>query len=238
MDKELQKINNFFKDLRFDEPTHKYTVGKEPLKSSVSKLVKLFVKDTDFGQIASSIDKRDKLPMGTTSMRWDLNSKISLAIGTSAHYFGEMYAFHRNLVPVNGYEEGMAQFWKDLPPHIVPATMELRMYHKDHKFAGTGDILLYNTLTGRYIIADYKTNKDLYKNFKGTTMTGIFSHLLDMPFNHYQLQLSFYQLLFEQTGYEVEGRIVIWVKPDGSYEMFDTEDYTKELKDYLKNNKV
>ena len=76
------------------------------------------------------------------------------------------------------------------------------------------------------------------KNFKGKKMLSLFDDLLDMPLNHYQLQLSFYQILFEQIGLKVEGRKIIWLKPDGEYDMYDTEDYTGILKEYLKHNKV
>lgn len=232
------KIIRFFNKLEFDEPTHIYSIAGKRIKSSVSKLVKIFVKQTDFSEIAEAIDKRDGLEKGTTSLIWDLNSKVSLAIGTAAHYFGELYAFHRVLKPSNKYEEAIVKFWNDLPEHIVPVEMELKMYHKDYMFAGTGDILLYNTITGKYIIGDYKTNKDLFKNHKKQKMLGVFKDLLDMPLNHYQLQLSFYQLLFEQTGLSVESRKIVWIKPDGTYEMYDTCDYTGELKNYLKENKV
>ena len=232
------KIIGFFKDLEFDEPKHIYSVKGKRIKSSVSKLVKLFVKKTNFNDIATSIDKRDGLPKGTTSLMWSLNSKVSLAIGTAAHYFGEMYSFNRNLKPSNGYERAMVKFWDDLPEHIIPVEMELKMYHKDYLFAGTGDILLYNTKTGYYIIGDYKTNKDLFKNHKEQRMTKEFSHLLDMPISHYQLQLSFYQILLEQVGVKVESRKIIWVKPTGEYDMYDMDDCTDTLKEYLKNNKV
>lgn len=232
------KITGFFKELEFDEPNHIYSVKGERIKSSVSTLVKLFVKSTDFDNIATSIDKRDSLPKGTTSLIWDLNSKVSLAIGTAAHFFGELYCFNKILKPTNGYERAIVKFWDDLPEHIVPVVMELKMYHKNYLFAGTGDILLYNTISGQYIIGDYKTNKDLFKNFKETKMLAPFDNLLDMPINHYQLQLSFYQILFEQTGLTVESRKVVWIKPDGTYDMYDTEDYTHLLKKYLKQNKV
>jgi hypothetical protein len=238
MEKETKRILKFFSKLEFNEPKHLYSVEGKKINSSVSKLVKLFVKTANFNDIATSIDKRDKLPEGTTSTQWSLNSKVSLAIGTAAHFFGEMYAFNRILKPSNGYEEAVVKFWNDLPAHIVPVKMELQMYHKNYLFAGTGDILLYNTITGHYIIGDYKTNKDLFKNFQGQKMTTLFDNLLDMPLNHYQLQLSFYQILFEQIGLKVESRKVIWLKPSGEYEMYDTVDYTDTLKDYLKNNKV
>lgn len=232
------KILNFFNALEFDEPNHIYSIKGKRINSSVSKIIKNFVKKVNFNDIAISIDKRDNLPLGTTSTLWDLNSKVSLAIGTKTHFFGEMYVFNRKLKPTSKYEEAVVKFWQDLPDHIVPVEMELKMYHKDYLFAGTGDILLYNKNTGQYIIGDYKTNKDLFKNHKEQKMLGIFSNLLDMPLNHYQLQLSFYQILFEQIGLNVEGRKIIWLKPNGNYEMYDTDDYTDILKEYLKNNKV
>ena len=53
------KIIKFFKDLEFDEPKHIYSVKGKRINSSVSRLVKLFVKHTNFNTIAENIDKRD-----------------------------------------------------------------------------------------------------------------------------------------------------------------------------------
>jgi len=232
------KVLDFFKDLYFEEEKHKYFVSGTPIKSSVSKILKVFVEAVDFDLIAHFIDKRDKLTSGVTKKRWDLNSKISLAIGISSHYFGELYAFNKNIKPTSGYEEAVVKFWDSLPKHILPFEMELQMYHKEYMFAGTADILLYNTKTGKFILCDFKTNKDLFKNYKGKKMMGEFRDLPDTPLNHYQLQLSFYQILFEQTGFKVENRAVISLRPDGEFKMYSTEDYTKVLVEYLKNNKV
>ena len=46
-----------------------------------------------------------------------------------------------------------------------------------------------------------------------------------------------YQLLFEQCGFEVESRRIIWLKPNGVYENFKTEDLTQELLVELTRNK-
>jgi hypothetical protein len=233
---EKNQIIKFFSDLEFNEPLHEYSVKGEKLNFSVSKLYQNFTEKTDFDSIAKAIDKRDKLPDGFTKIYWDLNSQVSLAIGTKAHYFGETFVYNRNLKPTDGYEEAIVKFWKSLPKHIVPFCMELKMYHKKYKFAGTGDIILYNTKTKKFIVCDYKTNKNLFKNFKKKMMLSIFSHLLDMPISHYKLQLSFYQILFEQTGFEVEARKIIHLKSDGNYIMYDSDNYTLELKTYLENN--
>ena len=74
------------------------------------------------------------------------------------------------------------------------------MYHKEYLFGGTLDLLLYDTIQEGYIIGDYKTNKDLFKNYRGQTLKDEFSFLLQNSFNIYQLQLSLYQILLEQLS--------------------------------------
>ena len=111
------------------------------------------------------------------------------------------------------------------------------MYSEELGIAGTSDIILYNNKTGKFIIADYKTNEDLFKNFKGKKLLSPFNFLLENAYNKYQLQLSMYQLLFEQCGFEVESRRIIWLKPDGTYINYKTEDLTQELLVELTRNK-
>jgi len=238
MEKDTKRILKFFNELEFDEGKHLYTINGHKINSSVSKIIKNFVKPFNLNGISKGVAKKEGVSQDVILKRWKQAGKEACDKGTRVHLFGELYPFDRTLKPSDKYEEAVVKFWDDLPDHIVPVVMELRMYHKDYLFAGTGDILLYNKNTGHYIIGDYKTNKDLFKNFKGQRMLSLFDDLLDMPLNHYQLQLSFYQILFEQIGLKVESRKIIWLKPDGEYEMYDTEDYTGILKEYLKHNKV
>ena len=64
----------------------------------------------------------------------------------------------------------------------------------------------------------------------GKKMYDPFSNLLDSPYNHYQLQLSLYQLLLEEVGFEVENRHIVWLLPDGEYKIYQTRDFTSILK--------
>ena len=107
------------------------------------------------------------------------------------------------------------------------------MYSNSLGIAGTSDMVFYNTRTDKFKILDFKTNTDLFKNYKGKKMLKPFDNLLDNPYNKYQLQLSLYQILFEQTGYEIESRALVWIKPNGTYEVYKTEDYTKQLLNVL-----
>ena len=256
-----QKILEYFKDLTFNEEEHIYFVKGEKIKISVSGLIKRFekevdfvkkakekdennklikeiVRDVDFGFLAKGAGEDLKLPTKKTKEVWDTKAELACAKGTKVHLFGEVYPFNRNLKPQNKFEEAIVKFWNDIPDHIIPVIMELQMYHKEYMFAGTADILLYDTKSETYIIGDYKTNENLFRNFLGKTLKDVFSNLLNTSFNKYQLQLSFYQILFEQLGLKVSDRKLVWLLPTGEYEMYDTQDYTKELKEHLKYNPI
>jgi len=232
------QILEYFKGLEFYEDEHKYMYHSKPIKISVSGLIKHFYEPFDSYNISLRIAKRDGISQEEVLKGWDNEGKKGISKGNKAHLFGEVYPFNKHLEPNDKYDEAIIKFWNDLPSHIVPVIMELRMFHKEYMFAGTADILLYNTITKMFIIGDYKTNKDLFKNFKGKKMLGPFKDLLDSPFNHYQLQLSFYQILFEQCGLKVSSRKLIWLLSDGTYNMYDLEDYTKVLKEQLQILKI
>ena len=233
MVQEKTAISNFFSKLTFNEEFHKYYVNDTPLEYSASTLVKKFVKFVDYESIARKKDLTLGLPEGTHKIFWDNKALKATSSGDKAHFFGEIYAFHRNIVPTDPLENAIATFWRELPDYILPVFTELQMYHLNYMFGGTADIILYNTLTKKFIIGDYKTNEDLSKNFMGKTLLPPFEFLLENDLNKYQIQFSIYQILFEQTGFEVEKRVLIWLRPDGTYEKYFTEDYTQLIKNYL-----
>ena len=231
------KILDNFKGLEFVEEEHKYFYNSKPISISVSGLIKKFVKEFDAYKISGIIAQRDGLDQKDILQGWKDTAKEATDKGHSTHLFGEVYPFNREIKPTTNLEKAIVNFWNDLPPFVIPVMTEVKMFHKEYMFAGTADILLYNTLTDTFIIGDYKTNKDLFKNYKGQTMTGPFSTMLDCPFNKYQLQLSFYQILFEQTGLRVSSRKLIWLLPDGTYKLYDLDDHTRVLKEQLKTLK-
>jgi hypothetical protein len=226
----LAKIQNPFSNLTFEEKRHKYYVEGQPINKSVSALIGEFYEHFDAKQVAPYSAAKMGLTTEEVLAHWAAINQESRDRGHRVHNFGEVYQFNRNLKPSCPQEEAIVKFWQDVPEHILPLAAELRMYHFKHLFAGTADIILFDTKTQTYIIADYKTNKDLFKNYMGKTMIGPFSHLLDNPLNHYVIQLSYYQLLLEQVGVKVSRRVIIWLGLDGNYQLFDTEDVTDILK--------
>ena len=143
-------------------------------------------------------------------------------------------------------EEAAGKFYEDIPECIVPILAETKVYDEELGYSGTFDILFYYdaTLDGKnpeksgLIVMDWKTNKDLYKNFKGQKLLSPFDELLDMPLNLYKLQLSLYQSCINKVGLKVVARRILWLKPDGTYDKINLEDYVNVLREELKNKNL
>lgn len=232
MENTITDIKDYFKDLVFNEEKHIYTVEGRQLPS-VSKLIEKFTIKFDEHTVSLEVSERTGATQAEILAEWEATRIEACDRGHRVHLFGELYPFNRSLKPTCKQEEAVVKFWDSLPEHIVPVFVEIRMYHKILGFAGTSDILLYDKIRETFIIADYKTNKDLFKNFKKKTLLYPFNHLLDSPFNKYQIQLSLYQILFEQTGHKVSSRKIIWLLKTGDFLLYDTDDLTKPLTKYL-----
>lgn len=228
---QAEDILNFFRDLTFEPEAHIYHVNGVPTTGSVTDRIKRYYNPFDAKKKSLEISLRDDIPQEEVLASWNNAGEIARIKGNKAHLFGELYPFNRNLRPQSQYDVAIMKFWNDLPEYVIPVLTEARMYHLKYLYAGTADIILYNTETQKFIIGDYKTNKDLFKNFAGEKMLSPFNNLLNCPFNHYQLQLSYYQLLLQQIeNVEVSYRRIVWLLPNGEYRLFDTEDYTEILK--------
>jgi len=227
LNNKIQHVVSFFSDLQFDAEQHIYKHKERQLRS-VSSVIKSFVVPFDADRIAGYVAKSRGCDKEDVLQEWEDKKNAACDKGNRVHEFGENYK--KGDSPTDGHEAAVVAFWDSVPPHIVPFTMELKMFSKKLGVAGTADIILYNTLTGKFTIADYKTNIDLFKNYRGKKMLMPFNDMLDSPYSKYEVQLSFYQLLFEQCGFEVEDRIVIWLKPDGSFEKYRTSNLIDTIK--------
>ena len=141
--------------------------------------------------------------------------------------------------PTTPQERAIVQFWNDLPETFVPVLAETKAFNKTGTpYAGTFDILFYyvdekNPHKSGLVIFDYKTNEDLYKNFKGQKLLWPFNDMLDMSESYYTLQLSLYAIPLQNIGFEVIARRLIWVKPDGTYESIRIKDVSDRIREAL-----
>jgi hypothetical protein len=231
----IQKVRNdieaFFKDLVFQEEGHLYLLNGIALSVSVTTFIKKYVILFDREKRSFSTSKQLGITQDQIKKEWDEITNIACVGGSQTHFFAEEKMRGKKVKANTPKELAVEAFFKELPDHIIPFIYEMPLCHFKAKIAGTPDVLFYDTLTDTIFIGDYKTNKDIYKNFNGQMMLGPFCYLLDMPINHYILQLNMYQLFLQQIeGIKVSGRILIWLKEDGSYQLESLPDVTNILK--------
>ena len=194
--------------------------------------------------------------------QWREKSENACSHGTEVHEFGEscfyymtgqydkiLTGFKNRLTSDGGFEsiipeeDAVVKFYQDIPVCIIPILAETKVYDSDLGYAGTFDILLYYdaTLDGKnedesgLVIMDWKTNEDLFKNFKEKKLLPPFNGLLDMPLSIYKLQLSLYQICLENIGFKIVGRRILWLKNNSSYDKINLEKYTDILRKVLIN---
>lgn len=194
---------------------------------------------------------------------WKKISEDSCNHGSEIHEFGEsafyymtgqydkiLPAYKDRMTEDGGFkallpkEEAIVRFYEDIPVCIIPILAETKVFVEYDKsgYAGTFDILFYYDAelndkmleNSGLVIMDWKTNRDLYKNFKEQRLLNPFNGLLDMPLSLYKLQLSAYENALYKIGMNVVGRRILWLKPDGEYEKINLESYREQLDNELK----
>jgi len=238
-----QKISNYFKKLYFNEEQgHKYTLDDKIL-ISVSTILKSFIAPVDWNQKAHGTAYKKGVTVGQIKRNWAYERDISIVQGHRTHHFGELLGPNCR-EPETNQERAILKFWSNVDKNrYIRVAKEVRMYHKTLFFSGTCDFILYDTWTNTFVIGDYKTNKDLFKNYMNKKMLFPFDMLLDNPLSHYEIQLSLYEILLEQLQIPVSERWVIWLMNDGkcrekkmapaSYKVYKTPSHASALLNWL-----
>lgn len=249
--KEILKINKKlkkpFKDLSFQEDIHKYTIkGYEDREiKSVSGLVSYLYEPFDTIPESEKWGASRNLDPAIVRMAWEGEGDIANAHGTKVHLIGEEYVNHKFLGheycpnPIDKQSLGVIQFINDLPDYLIPVCTELQMYSEKYWYSGTCDGVLYNTRTNKFIIYDYKTNKSLTDTYPKPLLKHINpKHGLKQDnYGKYSAQFSFYQILMEEAGFEVQSRVLVWLNEDKPnkklYKTYKTLDLTDDLRYFL-----
>lgn len=229
--------------------THKY----KPTSSEqmAENCVKKWQRDRDPNYKYYGMSKEEILAI------WGKISGEACDFGTNVHAFGESMFYYMtdqpdkildeckeqfidgHPHPRNPHEEAVVKFWDDIPSNMVPVLAETKVFNRNGTpYAGTFDILFYyveepESPNNGLVIFDYKTNKDLFNNYKGQTLLWPFNDLLDQNESYYTLQLGCYQIPLENLGYKVIGRRLIWLRPDSTYEKIRLQDISSRVRDAL-----
>lgn len=234
-----ENLNNVFNDIKFIEDNHTYLYKpKNILFPSVSSKYKKFEIPFD-ESIAKFVAKSRGITEQEVLKEWKDNGNKSAIFGTETHKFAEYYGNGKKIEPINDSELGVIEFFNDHPNYIVIA-QELVVFNKYYKYAGTIDLILYDIERNIFILADWKTNKDLHKNYKNKLLLEPFQNILDTPLNKYKIQLNLYDMCLEEKGFPISERLIIWLNKDEEnnkkYRLYIAEDLKPQLKEYYGNN--
>ena len=232
-----------FKKIKFVDKNHTYWKEGTQLPSFSSLLSKLY-EPFDSNTIVPKYAKKNNFTETQVKSAWNTQNTKETLEGSRVHDFAEMYVTQKYLknmspdkcvLPQSSQDLGVIAWWNNVGSKYKICSLEQVM--GNDIFCGTADILLWlDEEFKQVIIADYKSNKDIFKDSFGKRLYYPFEFLEDTPYNKYQIQLSAYQVLLEDAGYTVMDRILIWLNKTGStlYQEFHTEDYSKEFRTFLK----
>lgn len=231
-----------FEHIKFIEKTHQYFVeGIE--KPSVSSVIARFYDEFDKASILPRYAEKVGIDPYQIQNAWDTQNTKETNEGSRVHNFAEDYVKEKYIqkkpdhkiksIAQSAQDLGVIKWWVDFGSHYNILGLEERVC--TDVYCGTADILL--GFKSNCIIADYKTNKDIFKGAGFKKLHPPFDFLDATPYNKYCIQFSLYQIALEDAGYNVTDRILIWLQKDAKnnlYQTFPTEDYTEILRDYLK----
>lgn len=188
--------------LTFDEAEHRYTLGDRELKSVTTLVQEAFpVFDADYW----SARKGAELGIDPKILlnRWQENSRRARMLGTRMHARIEDYYLGRN--PIDDDSDAFGNFRRFAGMYrLNPYRTEWRIFHEDYGVAGTLDFLDFTD--GCFTIWDWKRScKLIDRNGRsiqpqrgtGKCLHPALSHLHDLSYFHYALQLSIYRLILE-----------------------------------------
>lgn len=271
-----QTLLNTFRGIRLEDSTHTYYVGKKKYPSSTTSIVGKFANKFDEQKMSKLVAAKEGVTQEEILARWAAIREEACERGSLVHKCMEYVPFSSydealailedkltepefvqlfNEKELRQVSSGIKWYnWlrKKYGDKYEVLVLELMMFMPEFLHCGTADIILLNKETGKLVIADWKTNKDLfqleyYKNRRKKYFKYPFKELLDCPHSKYILQFSHYQMMIEKrTHLEVEDRWCIWLTDDNIVEgyahkgdgwvQYNTPNYSKTLYHHYKQN--
>ena len=247
MKRYLEEIHCHERDsnLKFDEKSHSYTYKDIRLISSTTLIHKLFNPFNADGiiqemQRSPLWSKNKYYPMTKEEIKklWSKNSEQAMIQGTKLHADIESYLNYETLSNESKEFQYFLNFMKKTK--FVPYRTEWKIYDEEKKVAGTIDACSRNE-NGELTIFDWKRSKEIKKSsdFKKKYSTKKYlSHLEDVNFNHYSLQLNLYKYILEkQYNEKVKDMYLVVFHPEnncGDYQIFGVPHLKTEIENIMK----
>ncbi len=221
----------------FDEPTHTYTVnGTYEGWTSCTGFIHDFFPHFNPDAVIAKMMASPKWPQnkyyGMTAEQikklWNDNGAAASGAGTAMHLAIEQFMHgHPEVIDPAIYPTPewryFEHFWKDMAGDLVPYRSEWEVWSEEHKLAGSIDMVFYRKSDDSYVIYDWKRSKEIkMEAFGDESGYGPVSHLPNVNYWHYTLQLNIYRWFLETFyGLRISDMYLIILHPDNkNYKRF------------------
>lgn len=263
-------------ELTFLESTHKYVNFEGTTYTSVSGLLGAYKEEFDADKISFFVAKKRIKEDGlfpdykliqqykqNIMKEWDDKRDNACIKGSRVHSFAEDFVGGKILLEESLYKtyckdtkktiSYAKQFLLDMlyskDSIYIPIKPEVVFYNHQYQISGMSDLMVYNILTDRVEIWDWKTNgkfnlnSDSKYDEKGKPiryMINNLKYLQDNKYNTYALQLSLYQymaMMLSGLPAEKFDRKIIWFKPMGEgHEIYESPYMEDEVNIIIKDH--
>lgn len=244
----LKELNKAFGDFVFFEQDHHYEYKGVNVGMSVTRLIDEYTNEFDTESVAYRVALKQDKPVQAVLDEWQYKNDFSKAKGHTCHEYAqslwnghkwEPFIFDLTDEYINAVDSIKIQadaFHEKYQNKLEHVADEFVVGSAEYDIASAIDHLFINKETGGLIIADYKTNTDLYKgNEYAKEMKVPLSNLKDTKLNHYYIQLSIYRFLIETyTNLKVESMFIVWFSENNDdYQIIQIPYLENEVKTIL-----
>ena len=250
-------------DLVFDPQEHRYYLAGREMRS-VSSIVEHFAPFNSLA-VAERCSKNERheffgIDPEQIVAIWSERGRQAADEGTAVHAFGEACCLYlqdreeeieaqfrdrmtpEGLLSLSPKEDAVSLWWEsqDWSRYAV-AAKETRVVNPVLGYAGTFDLLLYDTYNAIFCQKDYKTNKDLLRWF-GEMLLPPLSMIRSNDVGKYTVQQTLYTIQLRNIGLNVKSNDLIWLREDGSYNEIPLQTrydkvITYAVREYIQNDK-
>lgn len=198
--------------ITFVEDTHEYSSiidGQKIVYTSGTTWLHQFFPEFDpTGEITKRCALKEGISVDELKAKWKAKGAEACRFGTRTHEICEDIELNREIrnVAENEKEEKVFANAKKMATSLYRSIdilgVEKIVFSVPLRISGTIDLFARSRKSGDYLIIDHKTNKtiDTVNKYKSFALHPI-THIPDLNFYHYALQLNLYQYLLQSERY-------------------------------------
>lgn len=240
--------------IEFHPGPHHYLVDGQQL-TSVTTLVKQWFPQFDAEKVAKKKAEREGGSYEALMAEWAKKRDEASSFGSKVHAMVDKILQEKDDRAADDLAEGAREksYLAAIKESLVRiekgydfVESEKIIFSPNRKVAGTLDLLLRSKTTGEYVIADWKTNREIkYSGFREEMGKGPCERLANCNFIHYSLQASAYGVLLTGENYipevpSVRGVLLHLNEKNGKVEVnyIKTKNLTAESRSILDQGAV